>query len=332
LEVLYHDHLNGSLPNSNQVHPSFNNSADKEVKLQNVLDTPQQKDPNAINSEMSNSGHSGDHNVCPWTDNDRIMNSPCDLQLLLRYLIMRIPFSYAHFNDGEIKALQQDKGKTDRGLQTLSPRLQHTMHNAFHQNISGLIFGIPCRMQFESAYKFAVESLADHTNIQLTHANLFIDSNYQIARSIILAYLRKNQEKSYSGRRVHMVVGDAANFTSFYKHTALRNGTVNFIKVPSLNAFPKGYDDNIDMKFEKDDIVIICAGPLGRILAVEWFTLSNSTTFLEMGSFFDIDLYDKSLGATYYDGRRKFGSCNDPRDKDWEIQKNRLLETIDAGQ
>ena len=82
MEVLNHDHLKGSLPSNNQVHPSYNNLADKEVKLQNVSDTPQQKDPNAINSAMSNSGQSGDHDVCPWTDNDRIMNSPCDLQLL----------------------------------------------------------------------------------------------------------------------------------------------------------------------------------------------------------------------------------------------------------
>lgn len=112
-------------------------------------------------------------------------------------------------------------------------------------------------MQFESAYKFALESLADHTKIQLTHANLFIDSNYHISRSIILAYLRKNQEHSYSGRRIHMVVSDTANSNSFYKQTGLRNGTINFIKVPSHNAFPKGYDDNIDREFQKDDIVII---------------------------------------------------------------------------
>lgn len=69
LEVLNHDYLNESLPSSNQVHPNHNDSADK-------------TDPNGINSAMSNSGQYRDHNVCPWTENDRIMNSPCDLQLL----------------------------------------------------------------------------------------------------------------------------------------------------------------------------------------------------------------------------------------------------------
>jgi hypothetical protein len=266
---------------------------------------------------------------CPWTSNDQIVNSPCDLQLLLRYLITRVPFSYAHFNDGEMSALQRDKGKTDRGMQALSPRLQQTMRHAFYQNRSGLVYGLPCRLQFKGAHEYAMTSLENHTNVKKTQATLFIDRNYQVARKVLLAYLRMNQS-SWNARKIYLVVGDTADMELFYNRTSLDSGSINVIRVPSSNAFPQGYDENVNkhLEFKQNDIVMICAGPLGRILAVEWYVLANTTTILELGSFFDMDLYGKSFGASYYDGDRDFSSCNDPEDKMWHIQKDRLLGII----
>jgi hypothetical protein len=300
-----------------------NHQADEDKALQDVA---KQSSIVIVDRDINTTNH---HNLpagqkwCPWTDSDQIVNSPCDLQLLLRHLISRVPFSYAHFNDGEIAALQREVGKTDRGMQALSPRLKQTMHHAFHQNYSGLIYGLPCRMQFKSAYDFATKNLENSTNVKKTQATLFIDANYKIARNVLLTYLQTNR----GNRSLHLVVGDAADMDLFRKMTGLGNGTINVIYVPNEDAFPKGYDDNIDKwkEFGPDDIVIICAGPLGRIFAVEWFLLANSTTFLELGSFFDLDLYGKSFGASYYDSRKQFGSCNDSSERSWQIQEDRLL-------
>lgn len=239
-----------------------------------------------------------------------------------------MPFSFAHFNDGEVLALKRDEGKTDRGMQDLSPRLQQAMQHAFYQNKSGLVYGLPCREQFKSASEFAVESLKDYVNIDKTQATLFIDGNYQIAREVLLAYLLKNQQ-SITPRNVRLIVGDKADMGLFHNRTGLTVDTINVIRVPSTNAFPQGYDDNIDkwQEFEPDDIVIICAGPLGRILAVEWFVLANRTTYIELGSFFDMDLYGTSFGANYYDGNKE-SICNEQGDKSWLVQKDRLLGMI----
>ena len=268
--------------------------------------------------------------LCPWEENDVIVNSPCDLQFLLRRLIAQVPFSYAHFNDGEMRSLQLEKGKTDRGMQALSPRLKETMQRAFYQNVSGLVYGLPCRHQFESAHNFAMENLENYTNVMKTQANLFIDGNYQVSRDILLAYLRKTSESNT--RSLYIIVGDSADMRLFYRTTGFRDGSMKVIRVPSKDAFPEGYD-NISQKwkeFQPNDIVIICAGPLGRILAVEWFLKANRTTYLELGSFFDMDLYGKSFGASYYRGGKDFASCNDPGDTAWQIQKDRLLDMIES--
>ena len=40
---------------------------------------------------------------------------------------LRIPFGFAHFNDGEIIAARSSEGRTDRGQQQLSPGLRASM-------------------------------------------------------------------------------------------------------------------------------------------------------------------------------------------------------------
>ena len=292
-----------------------------------IVDSSRGITANVKNSRLSNQQQ--EKMLCPWDDNDDIVNSPCDLQLLLRHLISRIPFSYAHFNDGEMRSLQLEKGKTDRGMQALSPRLKETMQHAFYQNASGLVYGLPCRNQFESAHNFAMENLKNYTNVKKTQANLFIDGNYQVSRNVLLTYLRKVSESR--SRDVYMVVGDSADMSLFYRKTGIQNDSMKVMRVPSKNAFPEGYDNIIQKwkEFQPHDIVIICAGPLGRILAVEWFLAANRTTYLELGSFFDMDLYGKSFGASYYLGGKNFANCNDPTDTIWQVQKERLLGMID---
>lgn len=72
-------------------------------------------------------------------------------------------------------------------------------------------------------------------------------------------------------------------------------------------------------------VAIICAGPVGRLLAVEWHQRQPRATVLELGSFFDPDLTERSFfarrgmrpGARYYAdvqcGRRVNRSLYRPR-------------------
>ena len=50
------------------------------------------------------------------------------------------------------------------------------------------------------------------------------------------------------------------------------------------------------------DVVLLCAGPLGRLLAVRWFAAQPRATYLELGSFWDPELQPggATLGPRYY--------------------------------
>ena len=255
---------------------------------------------------------------CPWAETKFVFGR-CDLQLIFKRLITRVPFSYAHYNDGEFLAMKEVDGHTDRGMQRMSPELKGVIARAFHREAPGLVFGIPCAQEFSHDNEFANEELRNST-VERTIATVFINSNYRDARSVLLRYIQRNPD-----RGVHMVVADSANMTRFESGTGMRPAFVT--TVSGRDAFPKGYHDNINntRHHMPGDIVIICAGPLGRILATEWFLRRPETTYLELGSFFDVDLFGGSLGADYYDRGGSVPHCGDTT----EIQTELLLDLID---
>lgn len=258
----------------------------------------------------------GANGRCPW-DETKIANGRCDLQILFRRLIAREPFSYAHFNDGEILAMKRTDGATGRGLQRLSPELHRVINGVFHAEARGLVFGIPCPQEFKGASIYAKEQLGTST-VERTVATLFINGNYKDARSVLLEYVRRNPD-----RRVHMVVSERADQKLFETKTGIHPASV--LKIPASEGFPKGYYDNVNDTSHHlpGDLVILCAGPLGRILAVEWFLQRPETTYLELGSFFDMDLLGRSLGADYY-ARSQGSMCG----KSTLVQKDLLLKLI----
>jgi len=256
---------------------------------------------------------------CPWTTShkQRTDNTRCDLHLLFQRLIARIPFSYVHFNDGEIDAMMHSTGQTDRGMQTLSKQLQQVMLQAFQREGSGLVFGIPCPTEFKRQSEFAVRTL-HNSSVERTLATVFINGNYQDSKT---EYLRRNPD-----RNVHLVASDASNVIAFQEQTGLELKTITY--VPSKNAFPTAYESLIHKTEHQlpGDIVILCAGPLGRILAVEWFLQRPETTYLEMGSYFDQELLGKSLGARYYNMSAKVPHCG----SSLRIQRDVFLALINA--
>lgn len=233
---------------------------------------------------------------------------------------MREPFSNAHYNDGKFLAMKEVDGHTNRGMQGLSPELKSVITRSFHREAPGLVFGIPCVQEFREVNVFANEELRNST-VEKTIATVFINSNYKDARSVLLRYMERNPD-----RRVHMVVSYNANMTLFESRTKIHPSSVTTIS--GRNAFPKGYHDNINntQHHRPGDIVIICAGPLGRILATEWFLQHPNTTYLELGSFFDMDLFGKSFGADYYTRDGSVSHCGETT----EIQTDLLLDLIDS--
>jgi hypothetical protein len=309
--------------------------------LHTVLATKSKAERAAVTTEISPSSIAGDSrqlrdNVysdrwgdaqkeeghCPWTtlESKQTASTRCDLQLLFQRLLARIPFSYVHFNDGEIRAMKQSTGLTDRGMQTLSKELQQAMLQAFKGERPGLVFGLPCPTEFKDESEFAAWAL-HNSSVERTQATLFINSNYQDSKELLVEYLKRNPD-----RNVHMVVSSVANITSFEERTGIRLKSIT--RVPSTNAFPTGYKRHFNRTehHQPNDIVIICAGPLGRILGVEWFLQRPETTYLELGSYFDLELLGKSLGASYYSMDANRPNCGSKL----RVQRDVLMALINA--
>ena len=68
---------------------------------------------------------------------------------------------------------------------------------------------------------------------------------------------------------------------------------IRILRVPALDAYPSGYHlhRHAWREMAPGDVALLLAGPLGRVLGVEWFTRRPEITMLELGSFFDPELY-----------------------------------------
>jgi hypothetical protein len=80
--------------------------------------------------------------------------------------------------------------------------------------------------------------------------------------------------------------------------------------LPKKNAWDV-YDSikKADTEFQKDDIIILSCGPMGRVLACEWFSQNSNCTYLDLGSTFDP--YTRNVWHNCHKGKLKFcKECN----------------------
>lgn len=250
-----------------------------------------------------------------------------DLPLLLTAIENSIPFGYAHFNDGEIEAMICKEGQeTDWGWQKCSSKLSTVMLNALIHTAPNFYTGITCACEFwgrpfllSTNFLNITHSLPVFHNLpnnkndtitcpavpiklkfldvkqkdRLTVATIFINGNRDYAKKEIIRILKNASVKQ--GRGVHVVHGRG-------HHNSLPFHVKSVQKVAHKNAFEENYETFRTNKFLENakylrgDIVLIMAGPLGRILSSEWTRLRPDITFLEMGSFWDSELWGRKYG------------------------------------
>lgn len=265
----------------------------------------------------------------------KLNNSMSDLFHILHALESNIPFGYAHFNDGEMTALNCAEGEKTvfSWSQRCTPRLNHAMQNAFQNTASNFYIGIPCNCEFRGvAYLIALQYLnithdlpyqlsaeyssnwpepafpaSDdeacpatpatltipnaHLRDRITVATLFINGNFIKAKKELIRIM--NKAVTIQKRGIHVVVAHDR------KVERLPFPLKSVQYVARENAFETNYEDFRTPQFlnaaqyEPNDIVLIMAGPVGRILASEWGLLRSDVTFLEMGSFWDAELWNR---------------------------------------
>lgn len=242
-----------------------------------------------------------------------------DLNILTDMLSGNISFGFSHFNDGEIMSISNCRYNEtiDFGWQTCSKHLSQAMLAALVRPLPNFFVGIPCFCEFKGipfflalkylnvTYLNATTSLdiecpvsapllnfsRSTLNIRsrLTVATLFTNGNYHHTKYQMSKILKKVSSEQH--RKVHIIVGVGHN-----AHR-LPFPVDSVYLTPRINAFETTYAKLRTRlflsRYRAGDIVLLMCGPLGRILASEWTALRQDLTFVEMGSFWDEELWGR---------------------------------------
>ena len=293
------------------LHPPHNKAHKFSKKRSNILDR------RSIHVKVGYDDHnsSGNSVLLP-----KMTTSMKDISGLLEALKQGIPFSFAHFNDGEVKALSCQTGeKTDRGWQRCSSELNKAMFGAMTRRADNFYFGIVCpcsnptsifldtlKLLPRLSHGFSKTSTCPpyHLGIngtdaesikfrdRLTVGDVFVNGNYLHSRMELIKIFNNVVNQ---GRDIHVVVGEKHNVS------ALPFVVKTISRVSNTNAFDNYYHKMRttqfvnDVGYHSEDIVLLLCGPLGRILASEWSLLYSNITFLDMGSFWDSYLWGSNL-------------------------------------
>ena len=236
-------------------------------------------------------------NVAPLATLPATSNNMHDLLILLNALEANIPFGYAHFNDGEINALTcPEGGETDWGWQKCTQKLKDVLTRAMQHTAPNFFVGITCLCEFNmKPWVYTMNLLNITHNLpysinnmpnvkgdpcpahppklkfpskqlksRLTVATTFINGNYEYARKEIIRILNKASKEQ--GRGIHVVTGDG--------HTTekLPFPLKSVIRTAKHHGFDRDYDAFHvpsfvnQTRFAAGDIVLLLAGPFGRIL------------------------------------------------------------------
>ena len=118
------------------------------------------------------------------------------------------PFGFAHFNDGELHALERTEGRTARGLQRQSSDLASHIKSAMTADVPNLVLGVPCARNYPYLHRLAMRTV-NGSATATTAATLFINSNYKDARALLVEILKRRKA------RLHLLVSERADVERF---------------------------------------------------------------------------------------------------------------------
>ncbi len=221
---------------------------------------------------------------------------------LYDHLHRREPFCFSKFNDGE-QALLSPWSVASRGHQATSDLLRVRLFEALIYTHPRYYLGLPCPNCNSAAHTGA--STLRYGSARMPpgapHANVLINCN-------VGDTVRTLKEALPSYPSVHLVVADGADVATLERELGLTFGSV--LRVPADNGFDAAYPLLKNASFQEGACVLLCCGPLGRVLAHEWFRASgHRITCLELGSLFDPVSQNKAY-MYHYGGLGPCPHCN----------------------
>jgi len=219
-------------------------------------------------------------------------------------IINNTPFCFIRINDGETNVMMSNTAVASRGDEIYSIELSDKLHyivNDTWEN-DNLYIGIPCINCYNTCYNYVKNALlisktSNFIKYQIVDNNILINNNYDTTLDILMTYL--------VDRNVIIVANELA-IHNIKKLVDIGIPIDVTYVVTSKYAFNNDYDKLKDLQFINNSFIITLCGPLGRVLSYEWYKNNNTLSCIDLGSFFDPLLCNKSY--LYHTNNHKY--CN----------------------
>ena len=217
-------------------------------------------------------------------------------------IINKVGFCFVRINDGETNAIISSESFASRGDEKSSPELSNKLLNIltdrwYHDN---LFIGIPCINCYHHCYSYVRNELIkskplDFIQNNTIDANILINSNYDQTLEILMENLKD---------RNIIIISNETIVSNLDRLSRLGINVSKSYTVSSKMAFSNDYNNLKDLEFEDNSFIITLCGPLGRVLSYEWFKKNQTLSCLDLGSFFDPLLRNKSY--LYHTNNHKY--------------------------
>lgn len=221
---------------------------------------------------------------------------------VMNLLRNNVPFSFSHFNDGEItfikKYLEKDHKEVwfggrlfGRFQDQYNEKLGKLLVDSFEMQQQNYFVGTPCKSCHPSLHNFSEKARkADQFTVPAMtfHHNL---SYYPEMLGLI------KEKKAYFVVNPHQDL-------SFFKAIGFQIDPSQHIKVPFKNAH-NVYENLKELKFEEGSVVLLMCGMLAKILCAHWFKNQPNVTYIAFGSSFD-DFIQENINFNLYPNKYPF--------------------------
>lgn len=196
-----------------------------------------------------------------------------EVKMLMGMLKDKVPFSFARFNDGEMRGIQEVGASIARYDQVVNETLHEKLIECIGHQQENYYVGMPCSTCFPGMRMTAENLVAD-------------DYPYKVRACCITnrnwLYFIQNFKDCLGDRKLNWIGGSDQKFDVFDEwEIDLKKA----IHVPRQDSWSE-YENIVSLvdDFEDGDVIGLSCGPLSRILAKEWFEKNPSLTLLDIGS------------------------------------------------
>ena len=198
-----------------------------------------------------------------------------------------INFSLVRFGDGELMLIEKEnlnlmkKGvgefKYDNS-EIIYEKSRQLLEYSLKFKSDEYYVGIGCRCCIGDDKFNYIKSLSKQNEENLTWANIFVNSNYNLFKTKFI--------KSLNNRKVYLVChekSDTSNipFSLEKTYKIKSNGWVENLDI--IDIIKNDISDNNI----KDSIFLFCAGPLSNILVYKLHMFNKKNTYIDLGSVLD---------------------------------------------